>query len=206
MGNAVRAAILRTRAARHVRPSLAARAQTAARVDLNRLTERLQAALGFSDRERGRWSRVLTALLSRSVAGFWTRESRTLYDLQKVCVDFERDVYKLDLVEWVVSRGRVPIKRRLPGQREVLMSKHLRVAAHRSAKARLADRDRRRLMRLLHAAVERAEHNLRDRFRPAVDGVLEAVALNPQNLPERVARSSWLRNCSIAWSKTGSSR
>ena len=188
LGNAVRAAILRTRAARDVRPSLAARAQTAARVDLNRLTERLQAALGFSDRERGRWSRVLTALLSRSVAGFWTRESRTLYDLQKVCVDFERDVYKLDLVEWVVSRGRVPIKRRLPGQREVLMSKHLRVAARRSAKARLADRDRRRLMRLLHAAVERAEHNLRDRFRPAVDGVLEAVALNPQNLPERVAR------------------
>ncbi len=188
LGNAVRAAILRTRAARHVRPSLAARAQTAARVDLNRLTDRLQTALGFGDRDRRRWSRVLTALLSRSVVGFWTRESRTLYDLQKVCVDFERDVYKLDLVEWAMSRGRVPIKRRLPGQREVLMSKHLRVAARRSAKARLVERDRRRLVKLLQGAVERAEERLRDRFRPLVDGALEAVALKPQNLPERVAR------------------
>ncbi|HXT59900.1 MAG TPA: hypothetical protein VN699_14780 [Pirellulales bacterium] len=188
LGNAVRAAILRTRAARHVRPSLAARATAAARVDLNRLTDRLQAALGFSDRDRRRWSRVLLALLGRSASGFWTRESRTLYDLQKVCIDFERDVYKLDLIEWIISRGRLPIKRHLPGQREVLMSKHLRVALRRSAKVRLPERDRRRLASLLAGEVERAEHKLRDRFRPLIDGALESVGLRPKNLPEKVAR------------------
>ncbi|HEV7221666.1 MAG TPA: hypothetical protein VGN42_03140 [Pirellulales bacterium] len=188
LGNAVRAAILRTRAARHVRPSLAARATAAARVDLNRLTDRLQAALGFSERDRRRWSRVLLALLGRSASGYWTRESRTLYDLQKVCTDFERDVYKLDLIEWIISRGRLPIKRRLPGQREVLMSKHLRVALRRSAKVRLPERDRRRLASLLVGEVERAEQKLRDRFRPLVDGALESVALRPKNLPEKVAR------------------
>lgn len=188
LGNAVRAAILRTRAARHVRPSLAARAQTAARLDLSRLTERMQAALGFSERERRRWSRVLLALLGRSAHGFWTRESRTLYDLQKVCIDFERDVYKLDLVEWIISRGRVPIKRRLPGQREVLMSKHLRVALRRSAKARLPERDRRRLVSLLERAVADAEQRLRNRFRPLIDDALEHVGLSPRNLPEQIAR------------------
>ncbi|HUY93362.1 MAG TPA: hypothetical protein VMV10_31840 [Pirellulales bacterium] len=188
LGNAVRAAILRTRAARHVRPSLAARAQTAARLDLGRLTERMQAALGFSDRERRRWSRVLLALLGRSAHGYWTRESRTLYDLQKVCIDFERDVYKLDLVEWIISRGRLPIQRRLPGQREVLMSKHLRVALRRSVKARLPERDRRRLVSLLERAVADAERRLRDRFRPVIDDALEQVGLRPGNLPEQVAR------------------
>ncbi|HEU5433639.1 MAG TPA: hypothetical protein VFU81_18370, partial [Thermomicrobiales bacterium] len=188
LGNAVRAAILRTRAARHVRPSLAARAQTAARLDLSRLTERMQTALGFSDRERSRWSRVLLALLGRSAHGYWTRESRTLYDLQKVCVDFERDVYKLDLAGWLISLGRSPIKRRLPGQREVLMSKHLRVAWRRSAKARLPERDRRRLVTLLERAVADAEQRLRDRFRPLIDDALEHVGLKPGNLPEKVAR------------------
>lgn len=188
LGNAVRAAILRTRAARHVRPSLAARAQTAARLDLGRLTERMQEALGFSERERRRWSRVLLALLGRSAHGFWTRESRTLYDLQKVCIDFERDVYKLDLVEWIISRGRVPIKRRLPGQREVLMSKHLRVALRRSTKARLPERDRRRLVSLLERAVDDAEQRLRNRFRPSIDDALEHVGLRPKNLPEQIAR------------------
>jgi hypothetical protein len=187
VGNAVRAAILRTRAARFVRPSLANRVRAAAREDLQRLTDRLRHALQLSDKETWRWSQALVALLSRSVHGFWTREGRTLYDLQKVCVDFERDVYKLDLVAWALARGRVPIKRCLPGQREVLMSKHLRVALHRAGKARIDDRERRRLVQLLQTAVSRAEVRLRERFRPLIGAALEGVGLRPENLPERVA-------------------
>jgi len=187
-GNAVRAAIVRSRAARHVRPSLASRARGHARDELKRLTDRLQAALEFGDPDRARWSKSLMALLSRSAQGFWTRESRTLYDLQKVCIDCERDVYALDLIEWALSRGKVPIKRHLPGQRELLVLKHLRVASRRAAKARLSDDDRRRLMALLDSAVRTAELRLRERFRPSVSVALEQVGLEPRNLPERVAR------------------
>lgn len=187
VGNAVRAAILRTRAARFVRPSLANRVRAAAHDDLRQLTERLRQALQLSDKESWRWSQALISLLSRSVHGFWTREGRTLYDLQKVCVDAEREVYKLDLLGWVLSRGRRPLKRPLPGQREVLMSKHLRVAWRRSMKARLGDRERRRLVQLSHAALEQAEERLRDRFRPVIKAALDEVGLRPANLPERVA-------------------
>jgi hypothetical protein len=188
LGNAVGAAVLRSRAARHVRPSLASRARGLARDELKRLADRLHAALGFGEREAVGWSKSLTALLTRSAHGFWTRESRTLYDLQKVCVDCEREVYALDLVEWALSRGRVPIKRQLPGQREVLALKHLRVASRRAAKARVSDEARRRLVALLDSAVRRAEHKVRERFRPAVAAALEQVGLEPHNLPERVAR------------------
>jgi len=188
MGNAVRAAIFRSRAARHVRPSLASRARGHARDELKRLTDRLQVALEFGDPDRARWSKSLTALLGRSAQGFWTRESRTLYDLQKVCIDCERDVYLLDLVEWVLSRGKLPIRRHLPGQRELLVLKHLRVASRRAAKARLGDDDRRRLVALLESAVRTAELRLRERFRPSVSAALEQVGLEPRNLPERVAR------------------
>lgn len=189
VGNAVRAAILRTRAARYVRPNLANRVRSAARDDLQRLSERLQAALDLNDKDTRRWSKTLGALLGRSVNGFWTRESRILYDLQKVCVDYERDIYTLDLVEWALSRGRVPIKRHLPGQREVLMSKHLRIALRRAGKARIDDRHRRLLVLLLQAGLERAERKLRERFRPLVAEALDEVGLRPANVPERVARN-----------------
>ncbi|HET6883764.1 MAG TPA: hypothetical protein VFI31_26665 [Pirellulales bacterium] len=187
LGNAVRAAILRTRAARFVRPSLANRVRAAAQEDLHRLTERLRAALELSEKDTWRWSQSLVALLSRSVHGFWTREGRTLYDLQKVCVDFEREIYTLDLIGWVLSGGRAPIKRRLPGQREVLMSKHLRVALRRARKARIDDRERRRLVQLLERALAHAETRLRERFRPLLGTALAEVGLRPANLPERVA-------------------
>ncbi len=189
LGNAVRAAILRTRAARYARPNLANRVSAAARDDLQRLTDRLQAALDLPDKDARHWSKALVALLARSVHGFWTRESRILYDLQKVCVDHERNIYKLDLIEWALSRGRTPVKRPLPGQREVLMSKHLRVALRRAAKTRIDDRPRRLLVLLLEAALERAEFKLRERFRPLVGAALDEVGLRPANLPERVARN-----------------
>src|SRR5487761_1366597 len=182
VGNTVRAAILRTRAARYVRPSLANRVRAAAREDMQRLTDRLRTALELGEKDTWRWSQVLTALLSRSVHGFWTREGRTLYDLQKVCVDFEREVYTLDLVEWVLARGRAPIKRHLPGQRELLMSKHLRGALRRAAKARIEDRQRRRLVYLLQSAVAGAERRLRQRFRPVIAAALAEVGLRPANV------------------------
>jgi hypothetical protein len=187
LGNAVRAAILRTRAARFVRPSLANRVRAAAREDLQRLTDRLRIALDLSDKQTRRWSQALVGLLNRSAHGFWTREGRTLYDLQKACVDFERNIYTLDLIGWALSRGRTPIKRHLPGQREVLMSKHLRLALRRATKARIDDRERQRLLQVLQAALTQAETRLRDRFRPLLGSALVDVGLRPANLPERVA-------------------
>ena len=65
------------------------------------------------------------ALVPSAMRGIWTPEARLLYDLQKVCVDHERGVFKLDLPGWLRSGGRRPLKRPVPCQREVLMIKHL---------------------------------------------------------------------------------
>ncbi len=123
-----------------------------------------------------------------SSRGIWTPEGRTLYDLQKVCVDHERGVYTLDVFGWIGSLGRKPLKRFLPGQRDVLMSKHLRSAARRLPAAKLSHRARSRLAALLQSAVHRAETNLRGRFKPLVDRALDKVKLLPANPPEQVAR------------------
>ena len=139
---------------------------------------------------------TLVPLLEYAARGIWTPEARLLYDLQKVCIDHERGIYALNLWPWIRSLGREPVKRILPGQRDVLMVKHLRGARDRLTTARLSERARHRLEGLFDTAIHRTEGLLRSRFRPAIDGALDRVQLIPQDLPERVARANSSTSCS----------
>jgi hypothetical protein len=187
-GNLVRAAILRIAAAERGTPELSRAARSEARADMDHLADRMQEALHFDDHEREDWARALALLSPQAARGFWTAEARLLYDLQKVCLDYERGIYTFDFYRWVKSRFRAPLKRPLPGQRHVLFSKHLRSAARRLAAIRVSERMRARLATLLESAVRRTEEELRTRFRPAISAALDEVPLMPHNLPERVAR------------------
>ena len=120
-GNLVRAAILRTMA-----EATEASAQT-----VERLVGHLQKTLDFPGDEAAAWRHGLTALLEPAASGVWPIEARLLFDLQNICVDHESPVYAADLVEWIVSWGRKPVKRLLPYQGDVLAVKHLRLAVHR---------------------------------------------------------------------------
>jgi len=162
-GNLVRAAILRMAAARRADPQLADSVRARARTELERLARRLQHALGFDEAETERWRRALPPLLERSARGFWTPEARLLFDLQKVCVDHEREVFTIDLVGWVASWGRRPIRRVQPYLREVTIVNHLRSASRRLRSLKLRGDERTRLAALVHEAVRRAELAMRDR-------------------------------------------
>lgn len=186
-GNTVRAAVLRTRAARVAPASLAGRTRQEARGDLQRLTARLQAALGLTDAEAAEWLQDLPALLEKADQGNRPVEAAVLYDLQKVGLDHEREIYALDVVEWLLSGGKRPVKRPLPGQRLVRVTRHLRSAAQRLTTARLSDEERQHLDRLLQTAVRQSEDRLRDRFRPVLADALLDVGLRPANPPERTA-------------------
>ena len=152
------------------------------------LVERLQAALAFDPVGAEAWRQSLKDLFSHSSRGFWNTNKRLLYDLQKVCVAFERESYTVDLFGFLRSFGRRPLKRPLPNQREVLMSKQLRNAAGRLAKARITSSQRSTVSKLLREAAASAEHQLRCRLRPRIARSLNEKGLRPENLPERVAR------------------
>ena len=188
LGNVVRAAIYRARAERFAPPAFVGRVRSAIKMDVYRLIRRLQAALELDDASPQPWQDSLFALVSQTPRGIWTAEARLLYDLQKVCVDHERGLYTVDLVEWALSRGRRPIKRPLPNQRDVLMLKHLRSAAQRLAVVRLSDAQRGQLAMLVREASQRVEARLRRQLRPQIVAALDKVGLAPRNLPERVAR------------------
>ena len=188
MGNGVKAAILRTRATRLALPERVGESRLAASAEMSRLANRLQIVLGLSSHEVDQWIDALLPLLDPAARGYFTNEARCLYDLQKVCVEQERGVYSINLIEYLGSLGSQPLRRPLPLLREVLITKHLRTASRRLSTARISVAARERLAALLEAAVDRIEQQLRNRVRPIMAAVLDAVGLIPQNVPERVAR------------------
>lgn len=162
-----------------------------AKVELIREIEflvlRLQAALELTDDEVRPWLAMCERLLPAARRGFWNANARLLYDLQQVCLDHEQEIYKVDLLRWIASRGSAPLKRPLPNQRVVLMSKHLRSAALRVPAVSIDDAGRHELGELLHSAAHAAELILRKRFEPLVAASLNDAGFVPKSVVERVA-------------------
>lgn len=157
------------------------------REDLNRLVSRIRSALSFPEDDIDDWQLSLQSLLTNAAHGFWNADKRLLYDLQKVCIDHERTTYRVDLVKWIVSRGRRPLRRPLTSVREVMMARHLASAAGRLVSVRLSGGDRQRLQALLQDAAQLAETQMRQRMRPAIRQALLEVGAAPQSIPEQVA-------------------
>ena len=185
--NRVRAAVLRRRAARVAPTTLAANTRAAAVGELEKLAVRLQTALQLSDADLAEWRKDLPILLDKTDQGKRPPEIALLFDLQQLCIDHERTLYTLDVVEWVLSAGKRPIKRPLPGQRLVRITGHLRRAAQRLTMSRLSEGDRRHLGSLLETALLQSEARLRERFHPLLVDALQNAGLQPANLPEQVA-------------------
>jgi hypothetical protein len=194
VGNDVRAAIFRMRVYRasgSVGPSRENNATVYAEAlrDLDQLTARLNTALNLDDAVARQWRAWMVALLENAAGGWWNAEGRLLYDIQKVCVYHEREIYSVNVVDYLVERGRRPLRRPQPGQRIVLSLKSLRSALRRTARARLSPHGRAELRRLLQLAIDDVEHRLREFLRPPVTSALDDGGLHPATATETVARA-----------------
>ncbi len=187
-GNYAGAAIRRARAEGWAPRERAAGAATSLRDEVERLVQRLQAALSAEGEDPRPWRESLLALAHQTPRALWTVEARLLYDLQKVCIDHERPTSTVDVMHWVLSFGRRAIRRDLPDQRRVAMSRHLQSAKRRLAHVRISDRQRRQLAEVLGTACAEAEIRLREDLRPKIAATLDAIDLRPQNIPEEVSR------------------
>lgn len=186
-GNNVRAAILFSRAISYADTDQLEDTRRAAIGEIDRIIERLRDALEFDDVDEAHWHAALTRVLPHASGGFWNSDRKLLYDLQKVCAAHERLTYKVDLVKWIASRGRRALKRPLPNQREVMMSKYLRTAKSRLPFIHLSGFHRERLSTLIRHAADSAEHQMRNRLRPIIRQSLRDVGFEPRNGPEHVA-------------------
>jgi hypothetical protein len=187
-GNRVRNLILRQQALVLATTEQASAARQAVERGAEKLAARLHKALGFPASELPVWTRCLAALVEPAASGGWSNEARLLYDLQKVCINQEKPVYAVDLVECLVSCFRRPVQRPLPCQPPVLVVRHLRKALGRLPSARLSAGTHREWTTLLHSALQHAESRLRDQLRPPLQQALEAVGLVPTSVAENLAR------------------
>jgi len=157
IGNAAKAAILRRKASRLALPDRAQESLALAQAELERLAGRLQQALRLGEDEVGDWADALSPLLVHADQGFRTAESRVLHDLQKVCLEHERGLYKFQLFRWCRSFGREPLRQPLPLLSEVMAVKHLQNAAGKLTASRLSGEARTRLLVRLYEAVWQPE-------------------------------------------------
>jgi hypothetical protein len=194
VGNDVRAALLRMRVYRASgapgpgRDNLSAVYADALK-DLDQLTARLKVALHLDDSLARQWRAWLAALLENAASGWWNAEGRLLYDLQKVCVYHEREIYSVNVMDYLLDLGRRSLRRPQPGQRLVLALKSLRSALRRTARARLSPHGRAELGRLLRAAIDDAESRLRNFLRQPVAAGLDGGGLHPASATETVAHA-----------------
>ena len=158
-----------------------------AKEDVGTLAIRLHEALEFPEADLERWRKSLWELLQNSTRGFWNSDKRLLYDLQKVCLDHERTIYQIDLVKWIVSRGKRPLRRPLNNLREVMMAKHLASSSSRLVNVRLSGAERAELSNLIHTAAQLAEHQMRLRMRSSMQDTIRDVGLQAKSVPEKVA-------------------
>ncbi|NUQ62048.1 MAG: hypothetical protein HUU20_06150 [Pirellulales bacterium] len=186
-GNLVRSCILLQRARQRAPDGAQHRLRNALRGNIHRMVLALQDVLGFSDSEADSWRESISALAARSAAGLWSSETRLLFDLQKICNDRQRNVYALDVWQWLRTFGRRPLKRPLPWLMEVLVFRHLQAAIRRVAAVRIPDNHRRTLHTILHQTAEETEEQLRSRLRPVIGEALRDAEFLPADTVERVA-------------------
>lgn len=186
-GNRVKAAILRMKASRIAPAALTLPTRREAEADIADLAGRLAAAFHLSAAEKEDWARHLTLLLDKADQGALTVEAKLLDDLQRACEDHERETYTLDLIEYLMSGGKRPIKRPLPSQRMVRIVRHLDNAVQRLDEVRLSDEHRQHLAGLMGRALSKSIEGLHAKFRPVLTTALEDVGLKPTDPVERVS-------------------
>ena len=185
LGNNVRAAVLRWRVAQ-ASPDDRGAYRAAVR-EITALVNRLAAPLALDKEMILQWRGVLTAILKHAADAWWSPESRLLYDLQKVCLNHERELYTVNVVSWALELGRRPLRREQPNQRLALQLKALKLAMHRARKARVTPAEQARLADLLHDAIEHVEGELRKALRPVLAECLAAGDVRPSSVAESVS-------------------
>ena len=203
-GNAVRSALSRLQLAATGGPDAAALTEEAG-VDLATLARRLDEALGSPPGAAGAagaagpegkgsvdtaaWTAALVSLARKAVArGLFRRiEARMLYDLQSACLAAEKDIGKVDLLDWARSLGRRPVARLLPATRPIRVARALADAAKKLPRVHLPEAERASLGELCAAARARADTNIRGALRPTLIEVLREVGLRAESVPGEVA-------------------
>jgi hypothetical protein len=185
-GNLVRATLDEWRAATAGVPgALAAGRGLQRRIEA--FAQRLGWALDLDAAGVGDTMTLIRSLVERAGGSSWSPAARLLYDLQKVCVDSERESFRTELLAWAFSLGRRPLATPLPCQRLVLIHRHAVAAADRVPELALPEPMRSLAERLLDGATTTTGAAARETLRPRIAAAIREAGLVPGCLVEDAA-------------------
>jgi hypothetical protein len=191
-GNHVKAALLHAKASVRGPQEYCDEAHAAACAELAKLAWRLRGALNLADEQVEDWAHSLQGLLVAPGNRFSWVEARLLYDLQKACVEHERRVHRTSIWQWILTRGKRSCDRPLPLLGNTLTLRHLHRAHRRVSATRMDVACRQHVTALLESALTLVESRTRHRLRRIMNNVFEEIGLQPENVPEHVARAKMI--------------
>lgn len=188
-GNDVRAALLHWKlgALADGNPIAAERARRGLARRTAGLMRRLDRAVSLGEATPGDVNSLLMTLVEEARGSAWSPAARLLYDLQKICVDSEREGYRTQLLSWLLTFGRKRLIRPLPRQRTALVHRHVAAALRRLPSLALSSDMVEIANALLLPAIETTAANVRSRLAPAIHHSLTTAGLVPRTLVEEAA-------------------
>lgn len=187
-GNLVRAAILRTQVAKARHGLDRERAMQGALAATRQLVDRLGDEMKWDSDTREEWMQALGPMLPLAASGEWPRAARCLYELQRIPADLSREIFAVDLPEYIRTLGQRPIRRPLPYARPVMILMAFRKAHMQLLRSGLDEPEQLRLDRLLHHEIHHCDHAIRHEFTPIIVTTLTNAGLIPTTRVEEVAR------------------
>lgn len=188
-GNWIRAAILQMhRAESETAEEEQQRAHTDAENALRQVVTTLGQLWQWDEAMQNEWQQALRPLLPLAARGGWPRAARCLYELQKLQSTLQRDVYTVDLVEFLATLGRRPIVRPLPHARWVRQLISLQKARRQMQRSGLSLAGQLRLDRLFAHQIQHLEQAVRECLAPLIRNCLDQAGLTPTSVAEEVGR------------------
>ncbi len=188
-GNDVRAALLHWKlgALADGNPIAAERSRLGLTRRTAGLVRRLDRAVTLGEATPGDVNSLLMTLVEAARGSAWSPAARLLYDLQKICVDSEREGYRTQLLSWAFTLGRRRLIRPLPRQRTALVHRHVAAALRRLPSLHLSADMLEVANSLLLPAMETTAANVRIRLAPAIRHSLTSSGLVPRTIVEEAA-------------------
>ncbi|MCS7020985.1 MAG: alanine and proline-rich secreted protein Apa [Gemmataceae bacterium] len=188
-GNWIRAAIRHMQRAEQ-EPSVTEQssAHAQAQAALQQVVTGLGRLWNWDELLQQQWLQALRPLLPLAAQGRWPRAARCLYELQKLQGTLQREVYTVDLVEFLRTLGRRPIVRPLPHARTVRQLISLHKARRQMLRAGLTPAAQLRLDQLFDHQIQQVEQAVRDQLAPVIRACLDQAGLRPATVVEQVGR------------------
>lgn len=188
-GNDVRAALLHWKLGNLAdgNPIVAERARRGLARRTAGLVRRLDRAVGLGEATPSDAGSLMMALVEAARGSAWSPAARLLFDLQKICVDSERESYRTQLLAWAFTFGRTRLIRPLPRHRTALIHRHVAAALRRLPSLQLSTDMVEAGNALLLPAIQTTAADVRRKLAPAIRHSLTTAGLVPRSLVEEAA-------------------